>query len=364
MQISQNTTQMPADLSVWTDKDGRQFCVVVVKGSFQPTFSGSAELCSEQQPMTYSDIFFGDPEKASIQYESDFAPEKPRADLLINGVAHAPGGKPTTRMTVGVEAGSISKHLRITGMRFWEKNLVGMGKSRPVPFTTMPVVYEHAFGGSDHTHKKEKHHGTELRNPIGVGFRKNADVKMAENLGIPMVEYPNQPMKGITSRPEPAGFGSIGRGWQPRISHGGTYDAHWIDHVSPFLPQDFDPQYFQSAPEDQQLSSLKPGMAVRCVNLCESGLFQFVVPDVKVPIHFHYKDKPITMEPEPDTLLIEPHLNRFMLTWRAKTPLSRKNPLMEIFIGDKPATPKSGKLRFSSISEFIQWKKRKRGGRS
>lgn len=40
----------------------------------------------------------------------------------------------------------------------------------------------------------------------------------------------------------------MGRSWQPRLRYAGTYDQHWMDERLPFLPEDFDLRYFQSAP--------------------------------------------------------------------------------------------------------------------
>ena len=45
----------------------------------------------------------------------------------------------------------------------------------------------------------------------------------------------------------PMSFGPIGRGWDPRYKYGGTYDDKWRDEHFPFLPPDFDEQYYQAA---------------------------------------------------------------------------------------------------------------------
>lgn len=50
MQISENTTGMLAGLTVFTDKDGRDHCVVVVKGTFNVCKDGKVTLADEQLP--------------------------------------------------------------------------------------------------------------------------------------------------------------------------------------------------------------------------------------------------------------------------------------------------------------------------
>ena len=74
----------------------------------------------------------------------------------------------------------------------------------------MPLVYERAFGGSDHTHEKLKKQGTEMRNPVGTGFRKNSDAVA----GVPLsnVEYPGHLVGSWSDAPPPAGFGVLGAG--------------------------------------------------------------------------------------------------------------------------------------------------------
>ena len=48
-------------------------------------------------------------------------------------------------------------------------------------------------------------------------------------------------------------FGPIGRNFKSRVTLAGTYDKKWLDEIYPFLPADFDEQYYQAAPPDQQI---------------------------------------------------------------------------------------------------------------
>ena len=52
MQITRNTTAMPAGVNAQTDADARQWCVVVVKGTFKTSPSGMLRLAREQRPTT------------------------------------------------------------------------------------------------------------------------------------------------------------------------------------------------------------------------------------------------------------------------------------------------------------------------
>src|SRR5438876_9202702 len=170
MQITSNTTGMLAGLTVATDKDGRDHCVVVIKGTFGVAFDGETSLSEEQVPFTYADQHYGDPGKTSIKYECDFAPAKPLADVIVNGHAFSPAGRPVTDLLIGVQIGPLRKVVRAIGDRRWVVGMTGLRPSLPEKFMTMQLVFERAFGGSDHSHSNPRYQGTELRIPTGVGF--------------------------------------------------------------------------------------------------------------------------------------------------------------------------------------------------
>src|SRR5262249_1187024 len=100
MQINTNTTGMEAGLTIATDKDGRDHCVVVVKGTFTIGPDGGVTPAEVQEPLVLADAHYGDPGTTSIQYECEFAMSKPRADVIVNGQAVAPKGKPVQELTV------------------------------------------------------------------------------------------------------------------------------------------------------------------------------------------------------------------------------------------------------------------------
>ena len=361
MQITENTTGMKAAFAVATDKTGRDHCVVVVKGTFIIGSDGEATLAEEQQPMVHADEHHGDPADTSIKYESDFAPFKPRADILVNGRAMSPTGRPVAELTVGLKVGALRKVVRVSGDRRWGKSLSGQTASEPKPFVEMPLVWERAFGGMDNSHENPKRHGAELRNLVGVGFRRNPDADAAEGLPLPNLELPGQPMRNWNDRVTPVGLGPVGRGWQPRLSFAGTYDEGWLEHRFPFLPEDFDERHFQSAPADQQTDYFQGGEMVHCANMSAEAQLRFVLPKVDLPVRFRFWDREETAEPVLDTLIVEPDQRRFMLTWRTKIQLGRKlNALEEIHVG----VPRkivftrrpSGKRQFRSIGDFIAWK--------
>src|SRR5215203_6198759 len=137
-----NATSMAAGYAMGMQPDGRESLVVVVKGTFTiPTNGGEPRLAAEQVPLVEADIFTGEPGLSAPLYESDYAPRKPRCDVLLNGSAYAPGGKPTEHVTVSLKVGSWSKSFEVVGNRVWQAGFLNLAVSKPEPFTVMPISY-------------------------------------------------------------------------------------------------------------------------------------------------------------------------------------------------------------------------------
>jgi hypothetical protein len=360
---------MEAGLCITADKEGREHCLVVVKGTFVMDAKGEPRLAEAQRSLVYADEHHGTPETTSLRHECDFALTKSRTDVLVQGHAVAPMGRPVEKMLVRLEMPERRKDLLVTGARVWEKGLVGLRASAPRPFIRMPLVYERAFGGSDNSHPEPRYKGTELRNPVGVGFRKNPRVADAVGTPLPCIESREQPLSRWDQRPPPVGFGPVGRGWQPRIAHAGTYDARWLEEDFPFLPRDFDACYFQCAPEDQQLPLLRGGEVFRCMGIMEAGTWSVRMPVLRVPVAFHFHHRLLEAEPRLDTVLMDCDAKEVVVTWRASVPLGKKlTNLREVLVGPAPPPPsmepveyRKGKPYFRGLGALVAWRRRWQG---
>ncbi|QRK07336.1 DUF2169 domain-containing protein [Archangium violaceum] len=374
MQISENTTGMSAGLTVATDAQAREHCVVAVKGTFRMDGRGEPRLADVQRPVAYTDEHHGAPEMTSLLRENDFALTKPLVDLLVLGHAVAPHGRATEAMLVRVEMPGRQKDLRVTGDRYWDKGLMGMKATPPKPFVRMPLRYEFAFGGVDTSHPEPKHHGAELRNPVGRGFRQNPRAADAVGTPLPNLEHPRHFLDSWDGKTVPVGLGPVGRGWQPRLAHAGTYDERWLAEDYPFLPRDFNPRYFQCAPEDQQLPALRGGEVFRCLGLTESGPWTVTVPRLQVPIAFRFPNSWVSTEARMDTVLLDVDAREVVVTWRASVPLAKKlSHLREVQVGPRPSstrgepvTYRRGKPYFRGLGSLVAWMRRMRrpGGNS
>src|SRR5205823_6069892 len=112
-----NATKMQAGYTMGTQPDGRELLVVVVKGTFTIPEKKDQEpvLAEEQVPLVMTDVFTGEPGFSTPMYEIDFAPRKPRCDVLLNGSAYAPDGKPIERLTVSLRVGGLTKSFDVVG---------------------------------------------------------------------------------------------------------------------------------------------------------------------------------------------------------------------------------------------------------
>ena len=81
-----NATKMQAGYTMGMQPDGREVLVVVARGTFQiPKTGEEPTLAHNQTPIVEADTFTGEPGFSAPVYESDFAPVKPRCDVLLLG---------------------------------------------------------------------------------------------------------------------------------------------------------------------------------------------------------------------------------------------------------------------------------------
>lgn len=215
----------------------------------------------------------------------------------------------TAQLQARADAVVLSKNLLVSGPRLWRYrprllraftafSLQAWRLSRTRPITTLPLRYESSYGGenkvaadSPHARRVTKRHrlpaatsdaatpdaliahSVHVGNPVGIGWMEQWYLKTVrcKRILAPQLTYPNdrmrahQPLHGHL----PAGFGVVGRAWQPRLALAGTYDQQWLDERHPYLPADFDFRYWNGAPEDQQLGPHLTGdETVTLYNMC------------------------------------------------------------------------------------------------
>jgi hypothetical protein len=320
-----NATKFTAGYTMGMDPDGREHVVVVVKGTYRlPREDCEPELAAEQAPLVMADEFTGKPGMSATIYESDYPLYKPRCDVLLNGSAHAPDGRPTTELTVGLRVGAMQKSFSVTGPRVWERSLLTVKPSDPRPFTKLPISYGQAYGGCDVSEKNPDKTKAYVGNPVGTGYYPLTSRGNLIGKPLPVTSELGTVITTRKGKYPPMAFGAIGRNFAARFPLGGTYDQEWLDNVFPFLPADFDPLYHQSAPPEQQIEHPRGGEKVVLVNVSPQGRNVFRLPTVEMPVEFTNEDSEhVEQFAALDTIIIEPDLERLLLVWRTSVPLRR-----------------------------------------
>jgi uncharacterized protein YjbI with pentapeptide repeats len=210
---------------------GQDALIVVAKLTLELGPTGAACLAETAELPTGDELFEPDDENSSLRYPSDFEPFKPRADVLVVGHAHRPESSNVGR--AGFRFGELRRAVAVSGDRVWQGALPGPA----MPFDSMPLRWERAFGGPGHS-----------SNPVGRGYAEGG-----AGMRLPNLERETQLIGSERDRPEPVCFAPIRRDWPSRRQRLGSYDAEWLKERWPYYPKDFDWGTCNAAPLEQQI---------------------------------------------------------------------------------------------------------------
>jgi hypothetical protein len=358
-----NESGLQAGWTLGFERDGRELLVVAVKATYAlPANGEEAVLAEEQAKLTEADEFTGEPGFSAPLHETDYSHRKPKCDVVLNGSAHAPGGGPAAAVPVSLRVGSMAKSFWVFGARWFEGVILSVVPTRPEPFVKMPISYDRAFGGSDVDEDRPEKRDTYRENPIGVGHYPIRRRSALAGQPLPNTSETDTPIENTSGRYRPMSFGPVGRNFFPRHRHAGTYNQAWLDNHAPFWPDDFSYAYFQCAPDDQQVPYLVGDEQVELENLTPDGKRWFKIPRKTMPVTFiPHRGGDIQLDGVCDTLVIEPDLERFTMTWRVSLPLRRNLfELRQTIVGDMPPSwhakrraEAKGKTYYSSLAELV-----------
>lgn len=336
MWMVNNTTRYASDRSWLQDKEANKIWLVVIKGTFDILANGSTCPSEEQVPVLRMGQPRGEFGVSSLVYDADLLGVKPATDLIVNGRAWAPGGRPVRSVDVQASVGPIRKRLRVFGDRVWQRSAVGpMRISDPVPFTSVAIEYERAFGGWDRSARNPDDYRLDSRNPVGTGFI--AARQSSDGVRLPNVEWPDRLITSSGDHPPPAGFGVIDWSWSPRRELAGTYDDNWRKNRFPLWAEDFDARYSNCAPSDQQIAGyLRGGEAVELINLSRDGVTRFRLPRIHPGFETRFGAEYVPHRGHLCTVIIEPESRRLILVWQASLTCNfRADDLDETIVTEK-----------------------------
>ena len=326
MWMLRNTTPFSAGTTWTRDERGAEFWLVAIRACFDIDPDGRQSLAAEQTEVQRAPVFAGDPLASGLLRDSDFVLHKEGTDVLVEGHAYAPKGRPATHSAVRLKVGTVDKMLHVFGERRLSHGLLGLSMAKPEPFLQMPLGWDRAYGGWD---KQGKNEQWEPSNPAGKGFA--TDPAHLDGKAAPNFEYSDAPYRG-PGEVRAAAFGPIAHHWQPRLRHAGTYDAHWQATRDPLTPEDFNRRYFHSAPDDQQTSRPLTGHEeVLLQGFTPDGFLGFVLPRISFDIittFTRYGD--IRQKPAIHTLNLMPDRRRFEVVYASalEVPPGREEKLI------------------------------------
>jgi uncharacterized protein YjbI with pentapeptide repeats len=307
---TKNLTPFPLGTKLTSTRPPQPEMVIVVRGRFDLVPEGAVTPVKgdvdaiAQGPLSGDRFAEADEERTGeLLYPSDFADAKLRAEVMLRGSCHTPGGWPRGECPVSLKVGAWSKTLAVFGPRSWQDGLAGASPREPSSFTVMPLRWARAFGGTG-------------ENPVGVSL--DGDL-------LPNIELPGRRIERRGDRPPPAGFGPINPAWAPRAGKVGVrYGASYAGRA-PFYAEDFDWTHFQAAPADQQLDGFFAGdEEVVLTNLHpDHAVLRTRLPGLRVRCFVNdiakaFREVRLLL----DTLFIEADAGQILLTWRGRTPVA------------------------------------------
>lgn len=318
-----NTTPFEAGIAVFPDKNGIDTLYITVKATFE--LGNTLGVAAEQVPLVYADEYWGEPGQSSLKYASELHLTKPSTDIVLIGEACAPDKRAVPQLDVTLAVGDRKKIVRVFGDRKWNSGIMGLRISPPIPFDSIPLVYERAFGGIHEVNPEKQEILFEERNPVGRGFAGKRKKNELNGTLLPNLENPAQLITKPGDRPEPACFGYVAPSWEPRKSFAGTYDGVWQRKRVPYLPEDFDNRFFNAAHPDLVTNShLKGGEPVAVTNISPDSPLKFKLPvcDMEAAVRIAGKAENPLLNLE--TVLIEPNERRLLMLWRAAVQCDKK----------------------------------------
>jgi hypothetical protein len=289
---------------LWRSRPDRWTLTVVCKGTYLLA-PGEATLAPTQEDLNDRDNHWDDDPRRSVYATSDLAPFKPRADVMLVGHAFAPRSELTRSLVARLAVGEMTKAIEVVSPRIWTRE----GELREGPrWSNMPLRWEYAAGGLD------------TDNPVGVS--PNAPPDAYGQRLLPNLQPPGQRVTQWGDLFVPVGFGPIASTWRLRRGKLGRRVEVWSDEGWPQIPldDDFDGEFFQAAPPDQQIETLHDDEAI---------VLEYLNPEhprlsTKLPgVHPHAFVEVPGAAPHPlvmtaDTLWIDTDRALCTVTWRGQ----------------------------------------------
>ncbi|HWL85335.1 MAG TPA: DUF2169 domain-containing protein [Polyangiaceae bacterium] len=260
-------TQPEAPLSLvvsFTNASDQPCLAIIAKRTYSFTPGWPCTVAREQIPFDVEPTYHeakGQGGDTAAKADSDFLCHlKVGTDVVVQGSAHSLRGPvPSLDVSVGIVLpgegrARYGSQLRVYG----DRRVLDRGGGRPpafsapLPFASMPLTYDRAFGGRDiwaeksHPDPRSQYLGqiskgppermsryVYPRNPAGRGYLVHASPEALAGIELPNIEVPWDPLtperlstdhiEDWPKAPVPGGFDWIEQSWFPRVAFMGAY---------------------------------------------------------------------------------------------------------------------------------------------
>ena len=321
----ENTTPTAAYVHVANPDDTDRVMTVSVKATFFVNDDGRVEL-DRKDPLP---IEIADRETDFGVFPQDIMPTKGSVfEVFCLGQAHAPGQNPVQQMDVEMTVGETSQRLRVSGDRHWTSIEEDPRISEPEPFSTMPILWENAFGGTSEVWI-DRESAVDIRhplNPFGKGFdpRPQAgELKIGlpegypifpTELPLPNIESPDELVTAPLDQPMPRCFAPI-----PLMSP--LHMKQFVEFPNSLdegeiLPQVDRNRVNSRAASEWRLPIPNARTRVSLLGMTSDGELSFELPEVRFLIDYIFGEKEGTTELIPQRLMLLPEERRFYLLFK------------------------------------------------
>lgn len=202
-------------------------------------------------------------------------------DVFVLGSAMHPDAGSGPTLDVEIRVGErFQRRIRVFGDRRWERGATGLVASDPEPFETMPLDYEHAFGGGIQTEYGEHTCGM---NAVGKGYY--LDEEQAEGQPLPNLEDPEHLIASFEDKPDPVGTAPYPREGGLFANNAADFDLD--DPEFPTMTQ-LKPLVFNHAHPRMIIppaAAPLPGDEVVVTHVVPEGELRFGLPDTELHAH-------------------------------------------------------------------------------
>lgn len=325
--------------------EGEHILSVLLKRTYDILPDQLCTRANADRPLFAGDVYWGDPMNSTVRYESDFVPFKLATDVVLNGKVYVPNGSFAQSCYASLNVAGAGKQILAIGDRFANFQDGGLPTfTDPLPFQTMDLRYERAYGGID-VYSDKRVSFPYPRNPLGRGFVVANSAKSLKKLPLPNLESPDtvltpeklclEDYRQWGNQPLPAGFSWFPKTWLPRAQFAGvlpgdralerqfrqTYaqllsGAEKEAYLANPLPS-MDFRFFNGASAGLTVPFLKGGERVITENLTPGGALSFDLPKdqpaLAIDIGFGSTEPDVLMH----TVMIRMEDRQVDLTWRA-----------------------------------------------